>query len=223
MTTGSCVLCPNLDLRKACLLSGITTLLCNLTEMCFVAYKLVTLGEINTETEKPSSGSKRGETLASIFLLLLIAAVLSSLSVVKGAAHKSRKSMIPWLVFIAPVGVYGSVLVTLDYVVHGTTTENIVELVVWIAFIAVDVICFRGVVRYYRHLANESHSQTERRHLSAVFTISGGESGGRVGIVEVTLFPPAYEDVIVEGAPKYTVTSDGRVVPIDTKPPDYIP
>ena len=32
--------------------------------------------------------------------------------------QKSRKSMVPWLVFIAPVCVYGSVLVALDYVVH---------------------------------------------------------------------------------------------------------
>ncbi|KAI0215747.1 hypothetical protein LSAT2_032189 [Lamellibrachia satsuma] len=215
--------------------------------------------------------------MLSAFLLLLIFTALTSMLVIKGAGHKSRKSLVPWLISIGPVCLYGSVLVVLDCVVYGMTLGNAVELSVWIVFAAVEVslelagwmvfaavevslelavwivfaavdvslelavwivfaavdvslelavgsffvavLCFRRVYRYYRHLAHEPHATADGQSLSAVFAISGGGSG----FLAVTLFPPTYEEVTLEGMPQYTVTSDGRVVPGDTKPPEYTP
>ncbi|KAI0237447.1 hypothetical protein LSAT2_012025, partial [Lamellibrachia satsuma] len=56
--------------------------------------------------------------MASVFLLFLIVTELASLSVIRGAARKSRKSLVPWFLSIGPVCLYGSVLVVLDCVIY---------------------------------------------------------------------------------------------------------
>ncbi|KAK2188853.1 hypothetical protein NP493_122g07081 [Ridgeia piscesae] len=102
-------------------------------------------------------------------------------------------------------------------------TENVVELAVWIAFVAVEMICLRGVFRYYRQLARQQQCSADVRRTTSVFTTSGVDSGGQIPTLTLTVSPPSYDEIIADGTPKYTVTSDGRVVPNDTKPPDYTP
>ncbi|KAI0215748.1 hypothetical protein LSAT2_032190 [Lamellibrachia satsuma] len=191
-------------------------------KMCFVAYEMAKLGTFCMEYEKARAGNgtvhnkdkrlldpdeveyfkrvaKYEEVMASVFLLILIVTEFASLSVIRGASCKSRKNLVPWLLGIGPVCLYGNVLVVLDCAVYGITTENAIELAVSIVFVTVEVLCFRGVYRYYRHLAHEPHATTGSRGSSAVFTLSGGGSSSREGSLAVTLFPPTYEEVTVEG------------------------